>query len=465
MTAQDFTDILYFYEAFKPQYIQYVDSVRIMPNNQQVIDKFNSIDNNYKDDVFNRIFENRMSEIEKKGKEVIDNYCNSGCKAHCKNCCVFRLINESLLKDIEKVDNFKKSYQTLLNTLNQTIKNILEVHKKADFRTQEHLKMCLDILHLYRYEMQCLLQVLKTYRKLPKNNFVLSHITFPKTPDMVSIPLKESPEYGSPDEFWEEICAIQQKRFEEEYPQTVEDTTDSNKEGLTTLQISFDFSEQWKKYPEEMKKWAETPKTVPELIRKCALEFQDKKPLLGEQILQQNEQKIPKVFISYSRKDVDFKDELKKHLNILSQFNITDNWSCEDIKIGNWNDQIQKELDESNVIIYMLSANFFSSSYILEKEVQSVMDGKRDKKSILCVIVSDFVDLDKIESHLQNWKISDKQSAILMLKDFQYLPYGKEFNQVTRQNEEKIIPLKQFSNNSNIETALKQIVEKVLNIL
>jgi hypothetical protein len=174
---------------------------------------------------------------------------------------------------------------------------------------------------------------------------------------------------------------------------------------------------------------------------------------------------MKKIFISYSSKDIDFKNELIKHLNLLQEFNITDNWSCEKITIGNWNDQIQKELDESDVIIYMLSANFFSSSYILEKEVQNVMNGKRDGKSILCIIVSDFIDLDKIDKYLQNWRISDKQKAILMLKDFQYLPYGKEYNSVTKQNERKIVSLKHFSNNSDIETALKQISEKVLEIL
>jgi len=151
--------------------------------------------------------------------------------------------------------------------------------------------------------------------------------------------------------------------------------------------------------------------------------------------------------------------------NLLQTFDITDNWSCEDITIGKWDSQIQQKLDESDVIIYMLSANFFSSSYILEREVQNVMEGKRDKKSILCVIVSDFVDLNKLETQLQSWQISDKQKAILMLKDFQYLPYGKEFNNVTKQNEEKIMSLKHFANNADIETALKQISEKVLNIL
>jgi len=172
-----------------------------------------------------------------------------------------------------------------------------------------------------------------------------------------------------------------------------------------------------------------------------------------------------KIFISYSRKDIGFKDELVNHLNILSLFDITDNWSCEDITIGNWDNQIQKELDESNVIIYMLSANFFSSSYILEKEVQNVMIGKRNKKSILCVIVSDFIGLDKIENYLRNWQISEKQKAILMLKDFQYLPYGKEWNDITKQHEKKIKSLKDFSNDSNIEAALKQISEKILQLL
>jgi len=175
--------------------------------------------------------------------------------------------------------------------------------------------------------------------------------------------------------------------------------------------------------------------------------------------------KKKKIFISYSRKDVEFKDALKNHLNVLSQLNITDNWSCEDITIGNWNDQIQRELNESDVIIYMLSANFFSSAYILEKEVMNVMNGKRDKKSILCVVVSEFLDLEEIGKHLQNGQISDKQKAILMLKDFQYLPYAKEHNPITKQNEEKLISLKKFSNDGNIEVALTQITKKILSIL
>ena len=67
--------------------------------------------------------------------------------------------------------------------------------------------------------MLCLQQLLETYRPQSKNNYVLSNQTFPKTPDTVSIQLNESPEYGSTDEFWDEMCAISRKKLEEEYQQ------------------------------------------------------------------------------------------------------------------------------------------------------------------------------------------------------------------------------------------------------
>ena len=358
MTAQDFTDILYFYETFKPQYIQYVDSVREMQKNQQMIDKFVSIENNYKDEVFNRIFENRISAINEKCKKIIDNYCGNSCKAHCENCCVFKCINESLLKDIDKVDNFKKSYQILLNTLNQTIRNILEVYKKADSRTQEHLKMCLDILHSYRYEMQCLLQLLETYRELPKNNFVLPHITLPKTPDIVPIPLKTSPKYGSNDEFWEEMLA-QQKIFEIEFPYKKANPINSNKEEIPSVLISIDYSTQWKKYPEQMKEWAEIPKTVPELIRKFALEFQNKIPETNNIKKNNNEQSNCTIFISYSYDSVQHEQWIERFATELKNSGVEvifDKW---EMKLGqHLPNFMEQAVEKAQRVICILTPNY-----------------------------------------------------------------------------------------------------------
>jgi len=171
-----------------------------------------------------------------------------------------------------------------------------------------------------------------------------------------------------------------------------------------------------------------------------------------------------KIFISYSRKDVDYKDELKKHLNMLKMFDIADNWSCEEISIGKWDEQIQKELKDSDLIIYMLSANFFNSRYIIEKEVKEGMEQviKDQNKKILCVTVSDFVGLDKLKQFLQGERLTDTQKAVLELASWQFLSYGTIVNQVTGNSEEKIIPLKRHP---YIDEAYAQITEKILQAL
>ncbi|MDR2955647.1 MAG: toll/interleukin-1 receptor domain-containing protein [Prevotella sp.] len=178
-----------------------------------------------------------------------------------------------------------------------------------------------------------------------------------------------------------------------------------------------------------------------------------------------NIKQMKKIFISYSRQDVDYKDELKKHLGMLSTFDIADNWSCEQIKIGNWHEQIQKELEDSDLIIYMLSVNFFTSKYILEQEVlkgKKLFDEYRDKK-FLCVIVSDFISLDKL--HDDSKDKTELQESILKLSENQYLPYyKKDKNPVTDRRYEGIVPLVRFPKNE-IDSAYTQIMEKVVEIL
>ncbi len=165
-----------------------------------------------------------------------------------------------------------------------------------------------------------------------------------------------------------------------------------------------------------------------------------------------------KIFISYSRKDVEYKNELKKHLSLLGLTNIIDTWSCEDITIGLWEQQIQKNLNDSDLIIYMLSANFFTSSYIIEQEVQAVM-ANGPRQNILCVIVSQIPDLLNIPDN-------SKQKYVITLSRYQHLPYGQVKNEVTGQTEEKIVPLKDYRNvtGKSIENAFTQIVKKIIEL-
>lgn len=174
---------------------------------------------------------------------------------------------------------------------------------------------------------------------------------------------------------------------------------------------------------------------------------------------------MKKIFISYSREDVEYKNELKKHLNLLKIFDIADNWSCEQITPGLWNQQIQKELDDCDLIIYMLSVNFFTSQYILEHEVLKGMQqiAENKNKKIVNVIVSDFIGFDTINAVLHD-NFNEQQKAILQLGDYQYLPYGTSQNRLTQKEKERIIPLVEQTSGT-IDAAFTQITKKVAEAL
>lgn len=175
-----------------------------------------------------------------------------------------------------------------------------------------------------------------------------------------------------------------------------------------------------------------------------------------------------KIFISYSRCDIEYKKLLVKHLNMLNLYRIVDTWSCEDLREDNWNEEVQKELDESNVVIYMLSVDFFLSPYIIEHEVCNVMQNKGHRK-VLCVLVNEFADLDRIKEYIQNkiGVVDDKSRSVLELSKFQYLPYGMVHNKIRDVDEEKLIPLANYKNKTGnqIDTAYKSIAERVLKLL
>jgi internalin A len=173
-----------------------------------------------------------------------------------------------------------------------------------------------------------------------------------------------------------------------------------------------------------------------------------------------NNKRVKKIFISYSREDVDYKNELRKHLNMLNLFDIADNWSCEDITIGKWHDQIQKELEESDLVIFMLSVNFFNSPYILYQEVQKTIDEIQinPNKKIYSILVSKFAGLENY--HQTN--LDEKQKAILKLSDYQFGTYFREKNELTGNMEERLITLNEARRLDILDEQLTKITEKIM---
>jgi len=175
-----------------------------------------------------------------------------------------------------------------------------------------------------------------------------------------------------------------------------------------------------------------------------------------------NLQTMKKIFISYSRKDKKFKDDLKSHLKILERYCVAKAWSCEEMKSGDWDEQIQNELLESDIIIYMVSDNFLASDYIMDKEVnvgiEMVMNNP--SKKIICVLVRE-CSWDNWQFLAENFKVDGLPQTTL--GKYQFIPWHI-FNKKTDDEREELIALEQW-NRSGYEVrsiAYKQISNKIL---
>lgn len=160
-------------------------------------------------------------------------------------------------------------------------------------------------------------------------------------------------------------------------------------------------------------------------------------------------QKLPKVFISYSRKDLEYKDELKTHLSILERYDLLKAWSCEEIEAGTWDSQIQTELEEADVIVYMVSQNFMASGYIMEQEVAKgiKMAQENPDKKIICVLVRNCLwkRWSFIEERFKD--VLDKDGKEIFSKDlskYQFLPYHQYKNQEGVPIREEIVALEEW---------------------
>jgi hypothetical protein len=91
------------------------------------------------------------------------------------------------------------------------------------------------------------------------------------------------------------------------------------------------------------------------------------------------------IFISYSHEDEKWKDKLVKHLKVLEPEELYRLWDDRKIGVGSdWLPQIEKALDESDVAVIMVSADFLTSDFILNKEVPRFME-RRQKDGLLVI--------------------------------------------------------------------------------
>lgn len=91
---------------------------------------------------------------------------------------------------------------------------------------------------------------------------------------------------------------------------------------------------------------------------------------------------MPKVFISYSHKDEDWKNRLQTQLEVLQMEGLLSIWEDRQIEIGNqWLPDIELALNTADVAILLISADFLVSKFIRGQEVPRLLE-RREKEGI-----------------------------------------------------------------------------------
>ncbi len=82
------------------------------------------------------------------------------------------------------------------------------------------------------------------------------------------------------------------------------------------------------------------------------------------------------LFFSYSHQDETLRDELDKHLSLLERQGVLSSWHDRQIVPGSeWAGQIDQHLEQAQIILLLISADFLASDYCYGRELNRAISG------------------------------------------------------------------------------------------
>lgn len=98
-----------------------------------------------------------------------------------------------------------------------------------------------------------------------------------------------------------------------------------------------------------------------------------------------------KVFISYSHKDDGHRNALENHLSSLKRSGLITTWSDRKLQAGDdWANSIDSNLEEANIILFLVSSDFIASDYCIDIEFKRAIEKHRlGEATLIPIIVRD----------------------------------------------------------------------------
>lgn len=97
---------------------------------------------------------------------------------------------------------------------------------------------------------------------------------------------------------------------------------------------------------------------------------------------------MTKLFFSYSHKDEELRNELETHLALLRRQGIITSWHDRRITAGeDFARTIDSELESSQIVLLLVSANFLASDYCYEKEMTRALERQDEGSAIVIPVI------------------------------------------------------------------------------
>lgn len=95
-----------------------------------------------------------------------------------------------------------------------------------------------------------------------------------------------------------------------------------------------------------------------------------------------------KLFYSYLSLDENLRLELEAHLATLQHDNVLEPWSCREITAGGrWDREIRRQLNDADIILLLISADFLNSPYIQSVELRRALERHRAGDAVVIPVI------------------------------------------------------------------------------
>jgi hypothetical protein len=145
-----------------------------------------------------------------------------------------------------------------------------------------------------------------------------------------------------------------------------------------------------------------------------------------------------KVFLSYSHKDEELRQELISHLSGLQHQGLIEPWHDRNISAGSeWADQIDQNLEQADIILFLVSADFINSRYRYSIEMKRALERHRAKTACTIPVIIRDCDWKSTDLHQLNGIPRDNRHVTgwgdKFARDSAWRQVSEEIGKVARQ--------------------------------